>query len=118
MVLSGSKRTSSIDSIVNLPQGGGPNKAGLPPSVAKDHWYSIYMDSRGTSRTLFGAPRGLRYTVNPCVSQSRPVGVRPGSNTYWTIGGSPKNSGCGSGSSSSSSSSSMSMSSYSTSYHS
>lgn len=89
MVLSGSKRTSSIDSIVNLPQGGGPNKAGLPPSVAKDHWYSIYMDSRGTSRTLFGVPRGLRHTVNPNVRQSRPIGVRPTIGIYYTIPGAP-----------------------------
>ena len=100
--------TSSIASITNQNQGGGPNKAGLPPSVGKDHWYSIYMDSRGTSRTLFGTPRGLRYTVNPCVKQSRPVGVRPGSNTYWTTSAVPKSSTCGSGSSGSSSSSSSS----------
>jgi len=34
MVLSGTKRTSSISSIVNQNQGGGMKKAGLPPTEA------------------------------------------------------------------------------------
>jgi hypothetical protein len=34
MVLSGTKRTSSISSIVNQPQGGGMKKAGLAPTEA------------------------------------------------------------------------------------
>lgn len=34
MVLSGTKRTSSISSIVNQDQGGGMKKAGLPPTEA------------------------------------------------------------------------------------
>jgi hypothetical protein len=86
MTLSGPKRTSSIDSITNQNQGGGPNKSGLPPCVGKDHWYHIYLDSRGTSTTLFGL-RGLRRTVNPNVRQSRPIGVRPDVGIYYTIPG-------------------------------
>jgi len=44
MVLSGTKRTSSMSSIVNAPQGGGMKKAGLAPtetaSVAQRRAYN------------------------------------------------------------------------------
>jgi len=87
MVYSGSKMTSSIASITNLPTGGGPNKAGLPPSVGKDYNFPIALRTSGTSNTLYGIPRGLRFTVNPHVKQSRPVGVRPDVGIYFTIPG-------------------------------
>jgi len=54
MVLSGTKRTSSISSIVNAPQGGGMKKAGLPPTEA------ISVAQR---RAYNGAPSILNLTV-------------------------------------------------------
>lgn len=87
VLMNAGKRARYTDSIINLPQGGGPNKAGLPPSVGKDHWFPIALKTHGTSNTLYGIPRGLRYTVNPHVRQSRPVGVRPEIAIYFTIPG-------------------------------
>jgi len=87
MVLSTTNLTSSKSSITNLPTGGGPNKAGLPPSVGKDYNFPIALKTSGTSNTLYGIPRGLRYTVNPHVRQSRPVGVSPNVGIYFTIPG-------------------------------
>jgi hypothetical protein len=87
VLMNAGKRARYTDSITNLPQGGGPNKAGLPSSVGKDHWFSIALAVSGTSNTLYGVPRGLRYTVNPNVRQSRPVGVRPDVGIYFTVPG-------------------------------
>jgi hypothetical protein len=87
VLMNGSKKARYTDSITNLPQGGGSAKAGLPPSVGKDHWFPIALRVSGTSNTLYGIPRGLRYTVNPNVRQSRPVGVRPEIGIYYTIPG-------------------------------
>lgn len=44
MVLSTTKRTSSISSIVNQNQGGGEKKAGLPYIVGRNHWSNIYLN--------------------------------------------------------------------------
>jgi len=52
MVLSGSKRVSSINSISNRTQGGGPNKAGLPTSVGKSSWVGIHYDERAIPNRL------------------------------------------------------------------
>ena len=52
MVLSGSKRVSSTSSIKNQAQGGGPNKPGLPPSVAKTSWEAVHYDERSIPKKL------------------------------------------------------------------
>ncbi len=41
MVLSGTKKTSSLASISNQSQGGGNNKPGLPPQVGRSSWTSV-----------------------------------------------------------------------------
>ena len=43
MVLSTTKRTASISSIVNQNQGGGERKAGLPYQVGRDTWTSVIL---------------------------------------------------------------------------
>ena len=45
MVLSTTKKTSSISSIVNQPQGGGNTKAGFPYQIGRNSWSSIYIGS-------------------------------------------------------------------------
>jgi len=82
MVLSTTKRTSSISSIVNRNQGGGPKKAGFPFIVGRESWTSIHFRESGTSQFLgrsdgSGPARSLRFTRQPDVRQSRPIGVSP-----------------------------------------
>ena len=77
MVYSQTKTTSSIASITNQNQGGGNKKAGLPYLVGRDAWSSIAL--KGTSQNL----SVLKMPMVTTVSQSRPVGVRPGSSTYF-----------------------------------
>ena len=47
MVLSSTKRTSSLSSITNRYQGGGNNKAGLFPQIGRNSWTSIDYGSTG-----------------------------------------------------------------------
>jgi len=79
MVLSGSKRTTYMSSIVNQNSGGGPKKAGLPYQVGKDAWSAIHIGGASALGVRF-ASYGLKKvatTANPNVKQSRPIGVSP-----------------------------------------
>ncbi len=78
MVYSQTKKTASIASITNQDQGGGSKKAGLPHLIGRDSYTSVAL--RGTSQRLPGV---LRMPITTTVSQSRPVGVRPGTSTYF-----------------------------------
>lgn len=84
MVLSTTKRTSSISSIVNRNQGGGPKKAGFPNIVGREAWTTVHLVESGTSQFLGNkdgsTPRSLRFTLNPRVRQSRPIGMSPSPN--------------------------------------
>jgi|TARA_B100001287_G_C22677644_1_gene528544 hypothetical protein len=87
MVLSTTKRTSSISSIVNRNQGGGPKKAGFPYIVGRESWTTTHFNESGTAQFLgrsdgSGPARSLRFTVNPNVKQSRPVFVSPSPNAF------------------------------------
>jgi hypothetical protein len=75
MVYSQTKRTSSIASITNQNQGGGSKKAGFPYLVGRDSWTSIAF--HGTKQFLSEPDKGLQFTMNPKVRQSRPVGMTP-----------------------------------------
>lgn len=78
MVLSGTKTTSSISSIVNQNQGGGSKKAGLASQVGHDAYAQV---------VLGGISNGVRFgshslasvavTRFPNVRQSRPIGSLP-----------------------------------------
>jgi hypothetical protein len=76
MVYSQTKRTASIASITNQDQGGGSKKAGFPYLVGRDSWTSIAL--HGTKQYLSKENKGLQFTLNPNVRQSRPVGMTPG----------------------------------------
>lgn len=79
MVYSQTKRTSSISSITNSAQGGGNKKAGFPHTVGRDSWTSIHM--KGTAQNLYM----LKMPMTTTVSQSRPIGTRPGAGRYFTV---------------------------------
>lgn len=71
MVLSGTKRTSSIASITNIPNGGGVKKAGIPTRIdGKSMWSQIAMN--GTSQNTIV----LKKPEESAVIQSRPIGMR------------------------------------------
>ena len=83
MVLSTTKRTSSISSIVNQNQGGGSKKAGLVSSVGKDSWMSIYIKSCDPlNRNSCCTRQQLTLTANPNVCPSRPIGADVRFNYY------------------------------------
>lgn len=74
MVLSTTKRTASISSIVNQNQGGGEKKAGFPYQIGRDHWASIFIGGvdpvHGHCCGLNGYKQTLVFTKNTV----RPVG--------------------------------------------
>tara|TARA_B100002019_G_C20982245_1_gene456411 strand:+ start:178 stop:450 length:273 start_codon:yes stop_codon:yes gene_type:complete len=86
MVLSTTTRTSSISSIVNRNQGGGPKKAGFPYIVGRDSWTTIHFRESGTAQFLGnsnGSTMGsLRFTRLPNTRQTRPVGISPSPNAF------------------------------------
>ena len=50
MVLSGSKKTSSLSSVINQNTGGGPKKAGLPYQIGREAYVSMAL--KNTSKNL------------------------------------------------------------------
>lgn len=85
MVLSTTTRTSSISSIVNQNQGGGPKKAGFPYIIGRDTWTTIHFRESGTSQFLqsnIEPARALTFTRLANVKQSRPVGISPSPNAF------------------------------------
>lgn len=73
MVLSTTKRTSSVSSITNQNQGGGDKKAGLVPTETASVAAAISYKVKGLPKSL----NVMTVTVNPNVRQSRPIGIRP-----------------------------------------
>jgi hypothetical protein len=76
MVLSGTKKTSSIASITNQNSGGGSKKAGLPATTGRGAWVSIALN--GTKQNM----AELKVPTDSKTSQSRPTGSRPNV-SYW-----------------------------------
>lgn len=72
MVLSSTKKTASISSIVNQNQGGGNKKAGLPKHL-RDSWTSIALHGRTTYGSAITMP------LSSTTSISRSVGSTNGS---------------------------------------
>lgn len=79
MVLSTTTRTSSISSIVNQNQGGGPKKAGFPYMIGRETWSTVHFNESGTAQFLGNSDgstaRSLRFTKLPNTRPSRPVGI-------------------------------------------
>jgi len=73
MVLSTTKRTSSVSSITNQNQGGGNKKAGLVPTETASVATAISYKVNGLPKSL----NVMTVTANPNVRQSRPIGIRP-----------------------------------------
>jgi len=71
MVLSTTKRTSQISSIVNQNQGGGSKKAGLPYIVGRDHWTGRFLRTTPPLKTLSKTMVFTRNTVRPIGNDSR-----------------------------------------------
>jgi hypothetical protein len=71
MVLSGTKKTSSLSSIKNQPTGGGMKKAGFPYSIGHSSWTTIALNTRGLPLTLTNL-RTNRFSRFP--NQNLPVG--------------------------------------------
>tara|TARA_Y100000022_G_scaffold73307_2_gene63107 strand:+ start:939 stop:1175 length:237 start_codon:yes stop_codon:yes gene_type:complete len=71
MVLSSTKKTASISSIVNQNQGGGNKKAGLPKHL-RDSWTSIALHGRSNYGTAITMP------LVSTTSISKPVGSTKG----------------------------------------
>jgi hypothetical protein len=74
MVLSTTKMTSSIQSIANSNQGGGPNKPGLLPSV-RDIRTKPYLNARGLpqSMTLLNTWNGVKVYPHRDIGMSRVI---------------------------------------------
>lgn len=87
MVLSTTKKVSSIASISAQSQGGGSKKAGFPYQVGRISWSNVAFNTSNTGKgkccTLKNMST-LPYTWN--VSQSRPIG-RNNNVAYWHIPG-------------------------------
>ncbi len=75
MVLSTTKRTASISSIINQNQGGGEKKAGFPYQVGRTSWSSIFIGGvdpvNGHCCKLSGYKQTLVLTKNTV----RPLGI-------------------------------------------
>ena len=106
MVLSTTKLTASVDSIINYNQGGGPKKAGLPGTTNRPYTFHIALRVHPTRNTLFTQTdnnypfsydwsTGTHQRVNPNTlglrwSVRRHRALKPISSTltpnpYWTI---------------------------------
>lgn len=59
MVLSGSKRTSYMSSIVNQDSGGGPKKAGLPFQIGREASVSIAYRKTSSNYVFLQGPKAI-----------------------------------------------------------
>lgn len=71
MVLSTTKKTSSISSLINRSSGGGSKKAGLPYQIGKTHQSYLAITPAPLAR--------YQLQLVNLRSIARPVGLRPGS---------------------------------------
>lgn len=72
MVLSTTKRTSSISSIVNAMTGGGNKKAGFPSMIGRTAQVSMYLHQTSQNSTV------LKHPLSSTTCASRPQGTLPG----------------------------------------
>ncbi len=84
MVLSSSKRTSSIASISNQSQGGGNKKAGFAAQVGRDSWTSVYLNSVDPVNGHCCTLNNMQQLLFPLASISRPVGYNA-NRSYWKV---------------------------------
>lgn len=87
MVLSTTKRTSSMASISNGNQGGGSKKAGLWPQVGRGAYTSVVMGITTGTSLNHCFPCTMQLNLGPIANISRPVGSTAAGNKYWLITG-------------------------------
>ena len=90
MVLSGTKKTTYMSSLVNMNQGGGSKKAGLWPQVGRESYTSVVMGITTGVRNnhCICSLKCMKLTANPNVRPSRNVGsVQNGGNYYFRVPG-------------------------------
>ena len=87
MVLSTTKRTASIQSIVNRSQGGGEKKAGFPYMVGRGSWSNIALGADGIPKGNCCKLADTQVMRFPLAHQSRPIGGRSVNLSYWHIPG-------------------------------
>jgi hypothetical protein len=68
-----SSRARLYNSTINQNQGGGSKKAGLPQSVGRDSWTSIYIGNNKPGKCC--SRSSLLFTKYPNVRPSRPIGA-------------------------------------------
>ncbi len=79
MVLSTTKRTSSIDSICNQNQGGGMKKMGLTPQIGVNQWSWSAYSNAGNIQPLSYLKQN-RFKIFP--NQNLPLGWRQTTRMY------------------------------------
>ena len=75
MVLSGSKKTTYMSSLVNRPTGGGSKKAGIPPTSNESHTTFAAYTMRGKGLMSLQNMKTNRFKMFP--NQNLPLGTRP-----------------------------------------
>lgn len=69
------KRARLYESTINQNQGGGDKKAGFAYQVGRSSWSNIYFQSNNYAVRCCKLST-LKFTANPNVRQSRPIGSR------------------------------------------
>ncbi len=77
MVLSGSKMTTYVSSIVNQNQGGGSIKAGLQPQVGTGAYPAIHRGGLSNGVRFGGTGLKKMLVMQRPTNQSRPIGITP-----------------------------------------
>jgi hypothetical protein len=80
MVLSGSKKTTYMSSIVNANQGGGSKKAGSARSIGLSSWSSVALRERGDGILSMKNMQTARFKMFP--NQNLPVGFNANIRMY------------------------------------
>lgn len=77
-----SKNARNYSSLITQNQGGGNKKAGLPSTIGRDHWTSIYAKTNYGTGSCCSLNK-LQLTANPKVCVSRPISSQVQFNTYF-----------------------------------
>lgn len=71
VLLNASKRARMVSSTVNMDQGGGNTKSGLPSIIGRSASTSMYLGKKTGGCTIVG----MQFTRYPNTNESRPIGI-------------------------------------------
>lgn len=74
----GSNKARNYNQTINIKQGGGNKKAGLPFQIGRTSWDSVYLRTENKTLAL------TQVTKNPDVKMSRPIGSTS-VGSYWKM---------------------------------